>query len=60
MSVASSGNGWCATQHSVNVLVPLLGVLVDVGTDVSWIALWVEGTHGCNQCCHHSHGVGVM
>ena len=60
MSVACGGDGWGTSQNSVNVLVPLLLVLVDIGTDVGWVGLGVVGTQRSDQGRHHSHGVSVM
>ena len=60
VSVTSGSNSWSASQNSVDMLVSLLLILVNVGAYVSRVALRIEGTHGCNQCAHHSHRMGVM
>lgn len=60
VSIACGSDCWSTTQNSINVLVSLDRVLIDICTDISWVTLWIERTHGCNQSCHHAHRMGIM
>jgi hypothetical protein len=60
VTVASGGDGWGLTNNAVDMLVTLLTSLVDVGTNVGWVGLRVEGAHGSHQGAHHSHRVSVV
>lgn len=60
VSVACSGNRRGTAQNTINMLVPFLRILVDVGTNVRWVALRIERAHGSNQGRHHSHWVRIM
>ena len=60
MSVASGSDSRGAPDHTVNVLVALLSVLVDVGSDVGRVGLGVERAHGGHQGRHHGHWMGIV
>jgi len=60
MSVASSSDSRGTSQNSVDMFISLLLILVDVSSDISWVALWIERTHGSNESTHHSHRMSIM
>lgn len=58
--IASSSDGWSTSHHPIDMLVPLLLILVDVGTHISWVGLWIERTQGSDASTHHTHGMSVV
>ena len=42
------------------MLGPFLGILVNIGADVGWVALRIKRAHSGNERGHHTHRVRVM
>jgi len=60
MAVASSSDCRCASKDTINMLVAFSSSIVDFGSNIGGVSLWIERRHSSDESAKHSHRVSVM